>query len=617
MAPQTRTQRTIRDMLDTPRFIGGGDGRLDDEITADLARLGDLTDEELQALEARLVEAAQAQAEGDQDVEVLGEIRDAVATVRAEATQRATANAEREQQVAELMSEIAPEASDAGDGDEGTGDGDGDGDAGSDDADAGDGDGDATPAEATPAEGDGDATPTTSGGEGEGETEQPQAQAAGAANAATPPGAMNSRRSRRATPPTRGNRDHLSIVAAAGTPHVRDGHRYDSLVAAAEAMIRRQSTFVGQAANDELVPVLQILHDYPESRRLTGDVARDQALIAAVTAPEAIIAAGGFCAPVAPRYELPNISVALRPVRDSLAQFQATRGGIVNVPATPFRDLAGGVTVWTHENDANPSDPTTKPCVRVECNDAVETFIDAIVACVTFGNLGARAWPEQVADAMRSIMAYQARIAERKLLDSIDAASTAVTSGEVLSATRDILATLDRVTAYYRNVHRTDPNLPLRVILPSWVRNLIRTDLARQLPGDDSLNTADAEIDGFFSSRNLNVTYALEGATGADEDFTVQGDGPLQGWPGGAGAVHTVVARVFHEGAHLFLDGGELDLGLVRDSTLNARNDYNMFSETFEATAMVGLESIRLEMNVCPDGSTSGAVDIAPCGTGS
>ena len=56
---------------------------------------------------------------------------------------------------------------------------------------------------------------------------------------------------------------------------------------------------------------------------------------------------------------------------------------------------------------------------------------------------------------------------------------------------------------------------------------------------------------------------------------------------------------LFTEGTWLFLDGGTLDLGIVRDSTLNKTNEYCMFVETFESAAFVGLESMWVNMGTC------------------
>jgi hypothetical protein len=58
----------------------------------------------------------------------------------------------------------------------------------------------------------------------------------------------------------------------------------------------------------------------------------------------------------------------------------------------------------------------------------------------------------------------------------------------------------------------------------------------------------------------------------------------------------------------LFLDGGTLDLGLVRDSTLNSTNDYKIFLETFEGVAKVGVESLRVTTPVILAGASAATV---------
>jgi hypothetical protein len=72
----------------------------------------------------------------------------------------------------------------------------------------------------------------------------------------------------------------------------------------------------------------------------------------------------------------------------------------------------------------------------------------------------------------------------------------------------------------------------------------------------------------------------------------------------------TVEWFLFPEGTWLFLDGGSLDLGLVRDSTLNSTNDYTLFAETFESAARVGTQSLKVLSTLVPDGSTSGPASI-------
>jgi hypothetical protein len=72
---------------------------------------------------------------------------------------------------------------------------------------------------------------------------------------------------------------------------------------------------------------------------------------------------------------------------------------------------------------------------------------------------------------------------------------------------------------------------------------------------------------------------------------------------------------MWHPGAHLFLDGGTLDLGIVRDSTLNSTNDYQQFMETFEGHAFIGVESLWVEQDICPSGTQALPKDLSTlCG---
>lgn len=621
-----KAPRTIQDLLADPRPIAGAD-----PIVDLLAQLSDATqraamsDEDLASAEEQLVAHAESLASEDTDeaLETLAEIHSGVTTLRTEAQERETAAQERAQRREQLMSQInPPEGEGDGDGgDSGDGTGEGDGDGGTSDDSEGDGDGsegdDGDGESGT--EGDGDGAGDGEGsGDGDGTTQ----------TAATPPprrirpGNLNRNRRPEQAPQATSTADRRgTIVASAGTPGVAADTTYDSLVAAAQAFIDRQRSFMGRG-NDEKVPVISLQAEYPEDRRVLSTNSQEQngaivasiigapAIVASVEAGEmARVAAGGFCAPSAVRYELEGISVADRPVRDSLAQFQADRGGIRFPEPTSFADMAGAVSIWTEQNDIDAVDNENlrKACLRVECGEFEEERIEAVVACLTFGNLGARAWPENVAQRLRDLMAIHARLGERRLLAKMATNSTAVTAGQQLGAARDILFHIGVAAAAYRNRHRTRRDFPLSVILPVWVRDLIREDIARQIPGDNSLRTAQAEIDGYFADRFVNVTWALDG--NGDQEFGPQTAGELLGFPG------QVRGLLFHPGAHVFLDGGNLDLGLVRDSTLNARNDYQMFSETFENVAFTGLESIDFTFDVCPNGATA-STEQADCTAG-
>ncbi len=54
---------------------------------------------------------------------------------------------------------------------------------------------------------------------------------------------------------------------------------------------------------------------------------------------------------------------------------------------------------------------------------------------------------------------------------------------------------------------------------------------------------------------------------------------------------------------------GTLDLGLVRDSTLNATNDYQVFSESWECVVPKVIESLKITSTLCTTGA--GATDAS------
>ena len=71
--------------------------------------------------------------------------------------------------------------------------------------------------------------------------------------------------------------------------------------------------------------------------------------------------------------------------------------------------------------------------------------------------------------------------------------------------------------------------------------------------------------------------------------------------------------NLFVEGSIQFLDGGRLDLGVVRDSTLDATNDYETFIETFENIADRGFaaSAYAIQTTICPNGGSAGSVNAA------
>jgi len=383
----------------------------------------------------------------------------------------------------------------------------------------------------------------------------------------------------------------VAITAGADIPGYTAGSALSDMKAVAEAMSKRLHGLRRVNGGDgEQHIVASITTSYPEARTLTQDAEANWDKIQAVSSPEAITASGGHSAPFTVKYDIFGIGTTERPVRDCLPRFQADRGGIRFITPPVLSDYDNAVGVWTNVVDTAP-DTATKASLTVSAATENTVATDAVTLQLQFGNLMTRAYPELIARHNELGLIQHAREAETQILTRLTALSTAVTSTSLIGMGRDFLVQLGRAAAQYRGRHRLPADFPLRAIIPAWVKDAMAADLAIAAPGDNTLN-AYAEIDGFIASRGINPCYTIDGSamTGTQ----------------GANAMNeftdTFVWYLFAEGTFLFLDGGTLDLGIIRDSTLVGTNDYKMFVETFEGVAKVGVESLKVTSTINVNG---------------
>ena len=329
---------------------------------------------------------------------------------------------------------------------------------------------------------------------------------------------------------------------------------------------------------------------YSEDRFLGNDAEANSTKINASTA---LVASGGHAAPVETKYDIFGLgSTTNRPVRDALPKFQADRGGIrfVTAPSFASGDYADAVGVWTAAVDESPSS-ATKNSLTVTAAAEVTAVTDAVTLQLQFGNLMTRAYPELIARHNELALVQHAREAEGYLLGKIAAASTAVTSGTLLGFGRDFLVSVRKAAVAYRSRHRIAPTTTLQAIIPDWVFDAMASDLAIAMPGDNTLAVGKSEIEGYLAQSNVSLVATPDLAY-----FGPQSAAALLEFP------DTFTWYLFAEGTFLFLDGGSLDLGIIRDSSLVGTNDYKMFIETFEGLAMVGIESLAITQTVSVNG---------------
>lgn len=416
----------------------------------------------------------------------------------------------------------------------------------------------------------------------------------------------------------------MTLRASAGLEQFGEGAVLDpqdganSLNKAIVEKIRRTVSTPAGFRETVVVASADIKAQMPEWRKLhmeDSDTEKIQTLVAAAKAhgvgydgedwshAEALTASGGICAPVTPYYQLAFISTMQRPVRDSLVGFVADRGGINFAPPPYLEQITDGVGVISAAQDAAGGTAGTKTCQTLICPEFQVVEVNSIFHCFTGGNLGQRAFPEQASQFSSLILAQHARVAETQLLNQIKAGSTNVIGqSTVLGAISSLLNDLLTAAAAYRSNNRMPKDAPLQVILPEWTADLLLIDLIQSQFQRFEFNQAGLEQ--LFNSMNLRVTYTLDGPTdGEGSVLPRQAAGAMNGLP-------TVVEwAMFAPGSWLFVDSGVLELGIVRDSVLNATNSYQVFGESWEAAAGIGVQSLWVTSDVCPSGQVALPVD--------
>ena len=384
----------------------------------------------------------------------------------------------------------------------------------------------------------------------------------------------------------------VAITAGADIPGYSAGSEVKDMTEVAGLMAKRLHGFRNvNGGNGEQHIVASFSTSFPEERTLTNDAESNWAKIQTVTSPEALVASGGHVAPFEVKYDIFGIGTTARPVRDCLPKFQVNRGGIRFVTPPALSAYPNAVGIWTAANDsAETPSPASKLSLTVAAAAETTVATDAVTLQMQFGNLATRAYPELIARHNELGLIQHAREAEQNLMTKIGSASTAITSTSVIGFGRDFLVQMGRAAAAYRSRHRLETDAPLRAIIPGWVKDAMAADLTISMPGDNNLN-AYAEIDGYAAARNVNLCVSLDATV-----FGSQSAAAMLEFP------DSFVWYLFAEGSFLFLDGGTLDLGIVRDSTLVGTNDYKMFVETFEGVAFVGVESLQITSTISVNG---------------
>jgi len=421
----------------------------------------------------------------------------------------------------------------------------------------------------------------------------------------------------RNAPPADAPRPESVLIASSDIPGFQSGTKLEGMDGLVAAMIARAKhlpiTDKGDAA--PRIPIASLMREHKYMLGLDSSLADFNAVMTAAANPDILIAAGGWCSPSEISYDFFNI--VCEDGAFDLPTVGINRGGIRWPTSPSFADvvLGGALWTWTEAQDIAAVTGTgqsgTKTCGRVPCPGFNEARLHCDGICLTVGNLTEDAYPELIANHTRLVMAAHFHKINRARINEVRAlsASFTVTNGSAgAGAVAPVLGAMELQAIDYRDKYSMCQDAVLEVIAPRWLRGVLRSDLRKRMGGGtDMLSASDAYLMSLFDAINVRIQWV--------NDYQVR----TAGFPGVPGTLPTawpttVEFMMYAPGTVVLGQGMRLDLGIIRDSVLNATNDYT--AEWMEECWLIfnpGHEVRRLTVNICPDGTT-GAADLTECG---
>jgi len=422
---------------------------------------------------------------------------------------------------------------------------------------------------------------------------------------------------RQAAPATAPPRRREAVLVASadipGIPHQSTLADMDALTAAMIARARTLSvTRLGDDAPYYPVATMPLTHRYTLDLDATPEQVNE--VLTAALDVDALVAAGGWCSPSEISYDFFNIVC-----EDGLLDLPSVginRGGMRWPTSASFADVIGGANnfwSWNETQDVAALTGTgqsgTKVCARVPCPAFNEERLHCDGLCLTVGNLMEDAYPELISNHTRLLFAGHAHRLNQLRINDILGKSTAITgygsAGSGLVA--PVLGSIEISAIDYREKFAMCEDAVLEVVLPRWLRGAMRSDL-RKRAGDLRYleDITDARLMNMFDMLNIRVQWVTDWQV-RSSGLPGFASGFLTNWP------TSVQFLMWAAGTFVWGRGLQLNLGVVRDSVLNATNDHTgEWLEECWLISKVGHESRLGTIAICADGTT-GAADLTAC----
>jgi hypothetical protein len=388
----------------------------------------------------------------------------------------------------------------------------------------------------------------------------------------------------------------IELTAAVDVPGFRPGQGIE-LGDVTQAVIRRAQSLTTAGGGMGMVASYTI--PFPEDLQVDDVSSAPEGSLATVRAADqnrldgnTLTASGGWCAPSETIY-----SFTERSCPDGLwdlPEIQINRGGL-RFFRTPVLDVAA--MTFTH-TEANDIAGATKPCFTIPCATPIDVRAAAYGACIQYGILTARYFPELIDMYIRQSMIAHEISVKTNAYAQARAAATAVTIPATFAAFSAVYAAVALQIADMIERLNLCEGTALEVVFPMWVKNAFMADIARQ----QGVKVTDLDpmiIEGAFARLGARVQFAR--GLAPDVPANIGAAAPAVAWPA------DMEFLIYEAGSFQLGRGPQIDLGVVIDSTTMSTNDAKQFSE--EGILLVDRAGTarRVTVPICPTG-TVGAV---------
>lgn len=186
-----------------------------------------------------------------------------------------------------------------------------------------------------------------------------------------------------------------------------------------------------------------------------------------------------------------------------------TRGGTEWTKGPVFADILASATGFWDMTEAEAEAGTElKTSLRPSLPTFQERRLDAVGIMLEAGLLLRQGWPEVIArHADLLIKAHAYKLAQKKLGLVRGFTGAAVGGGVGFGNAMDLFHILELIATGERQRTFMSPNQTLEVVLPHWVKNVVRVDVANRNGVADFKSITDAQIDSEFTARKLKAQW--------------------------------------------------------------------------------------------------------------